>query len=482
MRIETLLRAILPALLAASEGAGGQSAVEERIARVEKGLLPRAVLKGDAGKRVSIAERMAYHGVPGMSMAVIEEGRLAWARAYGVRGCDGQDPVTPATLFQAASLSKPVSALGALLLVQQRRLELDADVRQWLHTWEPGESITLRQLLSHTAGLTVPGFSGYAPGAPLPAVMQILNGRPPANNGPVRVVIRPGTRIEYSGGGYVAVQQLVTQVTQLSFDEYMRRAVFSPLAMTHSAFEQPLSGDRARSAACGYRRDGSKVQGNWMVHPELAPSGLWTTPSDLARMMIEVQDAAAGRPARTLQPEWAREMVTGHIGNAGLGFFLTGPNGPSRRLIHSGRNAGFDALLVAYKNGRQGAVVMINRNNNGGFISEVLESVAREYRWPDYIPAAPQQEYEAVPASVQRSCAGVYEAPGHPRLTVIFEEDKLFARTGEDPWFRIYPASESEFFATGNSTRWTFVKSPDGRVRQVVARSGNSELRRRRLP
>jgi len=125
---------------------------------------------------------------------------------------------------------------------------------------------------------------------------------------------------------------------------------------------------------------------------------------------------------------------------------------------------------------------MINRNNNGGFINEVLESVAREYGWPDYISPTPQKEYEAVPVSVQASYAGVYEAPDRPRLTIVFEDNKLFARAGDDVWFRIYPASPSEFFATENPTRWTFVKGPDGRVREVVTRSGNSEIHRRRLP
>lgn len=467
---------------AASGGMRVQSVMDERIARVEQGLLPRAVLKGETGRRASIAERMAYHGVPGMSMAVIEDGQLAWARAYGVRGREGQGPVTPDTLFQAASLSKSVSALGALLLVQQQRLELDADLRRWLGSWEPGEGITIRQLLSHTAGLTGAGFSGYTPGAPLPTVPQILNGQPPANNDPVRVVIRPGTQVQYSGGGYVAVQQIVMEVAQLPFDEYMQKAVFAPLNMTHSSFEQPLSQDRARSAAIGYHRDGSKLSGNWMVYPELAPAGLWTTPTDLARMMMEVQDAATGRPTRALKPELAREMLTGRIDNAGLGVFLTGPNGSSRRFMYSGRNAGFDALLVAYKSGRQGIVVMINRNNNGGFVNEVIESVAREYNWPDYTPSTPQLEYEAVPTSIQVAYAGVYEAPDRPRLTVVFEDGMLFARAGDNAWFRLYPASASEFFTTENATRWTFVKNPDGLVREVVARSGTSELHRGRVP
>jgi hypothetical protein len=219
-----------------------------------------------------------------------------------------------------------------------------------------------------------------------------------------------------------------------------------------------------------------------MVHPELAPAGLWTTPKDLARFIIEMQDAVAGRPSLILKPEWAREMLTARARNAGLGFFLTGPNGSSRRFIHSGRNPGYDAYLVAYKKGRQAAVVMINRNNNGGFINEFLESVAREYRWPDYISSAPQQEYEPIPVSIQASYAGTYEAPDRPGLQVVFEEEKLFGRVGENPWFRMYPSSASEFFAVDNDTRWTFVKTPSGHAQEVIARTGNSGVHRRRLP
>jgi CubicO group peptidase (beta-lactamase class C family) len=370
--------------------------------------------------------------------------------------------------------------VGALLLVQQQRLELDADVRQWLRSWKPEEAITLRQVLSHTAGLTVSGFSGYAPGTPLPTTLQILKGDRPANSDAVRIAEQPGKQVRYSGGGYVVVQQLVIDVTQLPFEEYMRRSVLAPLGMTRSFFEQPLSADHARAAASGYRRDGSRIQGNWMVHPELAPAGLWTTPSDIARLMIELQDALAGRATHILQSKWAREMLTGSVDNAGLGVFLAGPNGSSRRFMHSGRNAGFDALMVGYKHGRQGVVVMMNRNNNGKFIDEVIESVAREYAWPDYLGETTQVEYGAVPASIQASYAGEYEAAAKPPLTIFFEDGKLFARSGADVWFRIYPASETEFFTTDNPTRWTFVKS-GGRVTGVITRSGAIEVHRQRV-
>jgi CubicO group peptidase (beta-lactamase class C family) len=474
---------VLPVLFAAPRTAArGQAAADSSIARVERGLLPRAVPKGQAGKRASITERMKYHGIPAMSLAVIEDGHIAWARAYGVRDRNDKVPVTIETLFQAASLSKTVSALGALALVQAQRVDLDGDVRQWLRSWKSDQGVTLRQLLSHTAGLGVSGFAGYVPGTPLPTTVQILNGEKPANNGPVRAVASPGTTVSYSGGGYVAVQQLIMDVTQSSYDEYMQRLVLSSLTMTHSGFEQPLPANRARLAAWGHRRDGSTLERNWMIQPELAPAGLWTTPSDLAQVIIELQDALAGRRSRLLTQGSAREMLTARVGNAGLGVFLTGPNGASRRFIHSGRNAGFDAMLVGYKNGRQGAVVMINRNNNEGFIEEVLESVAREYRWPDYITWTSQLEHERVPAAIQATYAGTYEATGRPSLIVVWEDEKLFGRPGDDPWFRLYPVSENEFVTIDNEARWTFAKGPDGRVSEVIVRSGGSELRRRRVP
>jgi CubicO group peptidase (beta-lactamase class C family) len=398
---------------------------------VEQGLLPRAVAKNQAQRRMSIAERMAYHGVPGLSVAVVEDGRMVWARAYGVQEAGSKHLVDTSTLFQAASISKPLTALGTLLLVQRKRLELDSDARQWLGPWKPDVAFTLRQLLSHTAGISVAEFAGYAPATALPNALQILQGQRPATNAPVRVTSAPGKQFGYSGGGYVAVQQIITDVTRLPFADY-------------------------------------------------APAGLWTTPTDLARVIVELQDALAGRPARILETAMAREMLTGRFENVGLGVFLTGPNGAARRFTHTGRNAGYDAVLVAYKNGRQGAVAMINRNNNEGFLNEVLESIAREYAWPDYLPQSPQREYETVPSAIQAPYAGIYQAAGQPALTIVFENDKLFGRSGETPWFRLYPESATQFFAIDNNTRWTFVKGTGGTIGEVIVRTGENELRLRR--
>jgi CubicO group peptidase (beta-lactamase class C family) len=468
----------------APPGARAQTDASERISRVEMGLLPRAVPEGEAGKPMSIAQRMAYHGVPAMSIAVIEEGKVQWASAYGVteRGTDRR--AAPQTLFQAASVSKPVSAVGALRLAGEGKISLDDNVNRWLRSWKVPESpltadekVTLRRLLNHTAGLTVDGFSGYEPGSALPTVQQILDGQPPANNAPVRVATVPGTKFSYSGGGYVEVQQLVIDVTGQPFDSYMRESVFQKLGMTSSTYEQPLTAARAATAASGYARDGTKLPGNWKIHPELAPAGLWTTPTDLAQVVIELQDSLAGRPSRVLTRDMAKQMLTAPTGNTGLGVFLVGGNGAARRFMHSGRNAGFDAMFVGYKNGRQGAVVMINRNNNGGFIEEVLESVAREYHWPGFATQPGQRQYISIFPEAMKSYAGLYETSGHLGLRIEVVDGHLFAKPGEDAWMPLFPASQTEFFSAQSDGTWIFTKDGVSRAREVIRRSNDREVR-----
>ena len=458
-----------------------QSEVPERIRRVEMGLLPLAVPEGMQGKPFSISERMAYHGIPAMSIAVIEDGKIQWARAFGVGERNAGRAITPHTLFQAASVSKLVSAVGALRLVSEQKITLDEDVNRSLRSWKvpdgpqtAQQKVTLRRLLSHSAGLTVEGFSGYAPGAALPNVQQILDGQPPANNAPVRVVNVPGTQFSYSGGGYVVVQQLVMDLTGLPFDRYMRESVFEKLGMADSVYGQPLP---TMDAASGHARDGTELAGKWKVHPELAPAGLWTTPTDLAQVVIEVQDSMSGRPSRVLPQDLAKQMLSAPTGNAGLGCFLVGANGAARRFMHSGRNAGFDAMLIGYKNGRQGAVVMINRNNNGGFIDEVLESVAREYHWPGVVTSAAQRQYVSLRPDLMKSYAGLYETSDHRSLRIEVVEGKLFARPGENPWMPLFPASETQFFSTQGDGIWVVANLGANGAGEVVKRSDGGQIR-----
>ncbi len=303
--------------------------------------------------------------VPGVSIAVIHNGEIAWARGFGVTRLGG-DPVTPDTLFQAGSISKPVAAAGVLALVQSGKLGLDTDVNEYLTSWKvtansftEGAKITLRQLLTHTAGMTVHGFPGYASDADVPTLVQVLNGQVPANTPPIVVDIAPGKIWRYSGGGYVVAQQLLDDVTGMPFTRFMQETVLSPVGMTRSTYEQPLPEDRIAVAATPYRDTGRPVRGGAHTYPEMSAAGLWTTASDLARFAIAVQSSFAGRSNGFLSAAITRQMVTPGLGGWGLGF-----HADRRWFAHGGADDGFQANLFAYNDG-DGVVVMTNSDNGG---------------------------------------------------------------------------------------------------------------------
>ena len=291
---------------------------------------PAADSPSDVVDDVILGEMRKRH-VAGLSLAIIQDGKIVKARGYGVTERGGDSPVTTATLFQAGSISKSVSALGALRLVEQSKLALDEDVNARLVTWKVPvneftreKKVTLRGLLSHTAGLTVHGFPGYATDDPVPTVVQVLDGAKPANTKPIRVDFVPGSKWRYSGGGYTVMQQMIVDVTGKPFPRFMREAVLGPLAMKESTFEQPLPAGTAKLTATGYYGDRSPVKGRWHIYPEMAAAGLWTTPSDLARFAIGVQEALAGKSDQVLSRRMARQMLTDQKDHDGLGVFLEG--------------------------------------------------------------------------------------------------------------------------------------------------------------
>jgi CubicO group peptidase (beta-lactamase class C family) len=337
-----------------------------------------------------IKEQLRNHHVSGLSLAVIQDGKIVKAKGYGVIDTNNKAPVTSSTLFQAGSVSKSVTALGALSLVEKGQLALDEDVNTKLTTWKVPENeftkekkVTLRGLLSHTVGLTVHGFRGYAVEEPKPTLVQVLNGEKPANSPPIRVDITPGSQWRYSGGGYTVMQQMLVDVTGMSFPQFMQNTVLTPLGMTSSTYEQPLPSDRAQLTATGYYSATKAVEGRWHIYPEMAAAGLWTTPSDLARFAIGIQQALAGASAPVISQALAKQMLTNQKDNDGLGVFLEG-SGKALRFNHSGRDEGFDAVLVAYAETGQGAVIMINKNEDSPMTSRILEMIAQTYHWPDY--------------------------------------------------------------------------------------------------
>ncbi len=385
-------QASAPAANAANRALQEESPViEQRIRRVERGLVP-TTRSGRPAPRVGLLERMKRLKVPGASVAVINRSAIEWIRAYGVVEAGTARRVTTETLFQAAAISRPVAAVAALRLVEEGKLSLDEDVNTRLRSWKVPENenlreqkVTLRRILSNSAGLTVSGFRGYAITDPLPTLVQVLDGSPPANSPPVTVELVPGSRWRYSAGGFAVLQQLLVDVTGRPFPQFARDAVLERAGMRHSTFDQPLPASLARSAATGHLENGSPIEGRWHVYPEAAAAGLWSTPSDLAHFAIAIERARAGESRRLLSERMIEEVLTRQIDHWGLGLRLDG-TGHARRFSHSGSNDGYRCLLVAYAQTGQGAVVMTNSDNGAELAQELMASIARVYGWPDYLP------------------------------------------------------------------------------------------------
>jgi CubicO group peptidase (beta-lactamase class C family) len=450
------------------------------IAAIENGLVPPVLIKGRPAPTATLARRMAETHVPGVSIAFFDHGRIVWAKGYGLADVASGRPVTPDTLFEAGSISKPLTATAALRLVQAGQLDLDQDVDTRLKAWRVPDNaftakakVTLRRLLSHTAGLTVHGFDGYARNQPVPSVVQVLNGQPPANSAPVVVDAVPGSHWAYSGGGYVVTQLLLMEATGLSFPDLMREEVFAPAGMAHSTYEQPLPQPLYDSAATGYRGDGQPVAGNWHVYPEMAAAGLWTTPSDLARWAIQIQKAYAGRSDRLLSPAVARQMLTSQVPSGaaalwGLGVQLTDQDG-SRRFGHSGDDQGFHNDLEAFTTGSgQGVAIMTNGDDGGVLIEEILRAVARSYGWAALEPE--ERAIVAVDPAILARYAGSYEVPGVAKLTISVRDGRLYAAApvlAPDP-FELMPQSPTQFFVQANGLTFEFVTSPDGAPAKIM--------------
>jgi len=445
-----------------------------RIRRVENGLLTAVVPKGYPAAPMRLADRMAYYDVPGVSVAVINNGQIEWAKGYGLVEAGSRMPVTARTRFQAASISKPLTAMAALALVQQGVLNLDEHVNRKLKSWRVPdnqftrrEMVTLRRLLNHSAGMTGADVGSYAAGQALPTLVQALNGEKPANTAPIRVDVLPGSTWRYSGGGYSVVQLLMTEVTGKPFAGLLQELVLNKIGMTDSTFQQPLPEEWKAVSGTGHDVNGDPIEGRWRTFPEAAAAGLWTTASDLARFTIELQRSFHGTSNKVLSVDTTRQMLTKEQGDWGLGIGL-GRTGKSRNFTHAGWNEGFTCILFAYFDRGQGAVVMTNGDRGDNLFNEILRSIAREYGWADYRPI--ERVVTRVDPAVFRSYVGRYDAGGIP-TTISSAEDQLFLLAppfGPRP-VKLYPAGGDRFFMLDRDVEVSFVKDARGNVTELQA-------------
>jgi len=359
--------------------------VSSEINSIENGLLPAYQVKGDSTITYNILDRMEHYKVPGVSIALVEDGKIKWAKGYGIANTDTKTNVDANTIFQAGSISKPVAALSALKLVEEGKLDLDTDVNTYLKDWQipankftTTKKVTLRRLLTHTAGMTVHGFPGYEQKDSFPSIIQVLNGQ--GNTSKIFVDTIPNSIWRYSGGGYTLMEKIVEDTSKKSLEGYMAENFLTPLGMSNSTYQQPLSAKYHINASAAYNSKGEIAEGFWNNYPEQAAAGLWTTPTDLAKYAIEVQQILAGKENGVLTKRTIDQMLTKHKNNWGLGPSLQWEK-DSLIFRHGGKNRGFTNEFISFANKGSAVIVMTNADSGGKLISEILRAISKKYNW-----------------------------------------------------------------------------------------------------
>jgi CubicO group peptidase (beta-lactamase class C family) len=412
---------------------------------------------------------MAQLHVPAASVAVVKDMEIVWTEAWGVLELGQPAQATPSTLFQSASISKAVAAVGALCLVRDGQLSLDDDIESVLHSWHlPRESyteqVTLRRLLSHSAGTGTPGFEGYAADAPLPTLPQMLDGEPPANSPAVRLYTSPGTQFSYSGGGYLIVQAMMEEVTGAPFAQVMRERVFAPLGMDNSHYAPLDPALHARAASGHVNR--APIPGKGPIHIESAPGGLWTTPSDLAMLTIEIMRAYQGATGPVLTPTIVQTMFTSEFWDFGLGVRVLG-EGDALHINHGGATRGWHGQFIAYPARGESITVLTNGANGYVLWPEIERGIAQSLGWPGWetevcTPLALSPDEIA-------AYTGMYKGNDfnvEVRSTRLSDDDSLLGVCvvfGADTWAGV-PTEEDVFELLDFEGQMVFERAPDGEV------------------
>ena len=439
---------------------------------------------------LTISELMARFNVPGVSIAVIRDHEIHWAKGYGIADVATGAPVNAETMFQAASMSKPVAAMGVLRAVQDGLFTLDDDINRILTSWKlaGGEftrqrPVTPRMLTSHTSGLGDGfGFPGYDPSDTVPTVVQFLEGHRHSNVGVLFMERAPMTLMEYSGGGVTLMQQALSDARKRPFADIMRDDVLRPIGMTRSTFEQPLPQSFDRNAARAHSSDGKAMGAKWHVYPEMAAAGLWTTPSDLARFLIEVQRSAAGQSNRVLSRTIVQEMLSPvGVGDYAVGFSIA-KIGQGWYFTHGGSNWGFRATMLAHKVKGYGLVIMTNADQGGAVAAELSRRIQLAYEWDSFAQPAPRgyrPPVERVEITVAeealRAFVGEYQLTPQLSLTITLEDGRLQAQPTGQSKATLFAEAADMFFLRVVNAQVRFTRAPSGEVTGLILYQGGGQ-------
>jgi len=500
--IEKTLLVSFASMTLAFASFSGDVTLESRIEAMETGLRPSVHIVGTEKQRWSIEDRMAHYNVPGMSIVIIKDGKIIFAKGYGVKEAGTTENVDTNTVFSVGSLSKIGTAATTLRLTAAGEIDLNKDVNSYLKRWQvpsneftKQHAVTLRGILSHTSGLSLWGFPDFNPGEDLPTVLNTLDATGPARTEAVRAFYVPGSSWRYSGGGTTVQQLLLEDVTGLPFTEATQKYTLVPLGMSRSTYQNPLPASHGNIAKA-HDRNGNltALPRGWHAFPEMAASGLWSTPSDYAQMVIAFMESYKGAENSFLPQALAEDMMTpvGYGAN-GLGPQMSGV-GINRRFSHGGANQSYRAWMEGHLERGTGMVLFTNGTRGGALNNEVKRAVADAFDWPYY------QEVDAPDYVISekglKEFSGDYEWASHgpsaaQRVLVSADRDTTFTIKLEGGKLLrgrrvLIPVGPSQFICEGcdrsESTSYEFTRDIDGKVVGFTIRAAGDAESARKIP
>lgn len=349
---------------------------------IENNLIPMYSVAGKV-RRMTIPEMMKQDNIPGLSIAFVDNGQIAWTKHYGYANLGDSIPISSETVFTGASLSKPVTAIAALNLVEKGILNLDEDVNLKLKEWKipetkltKNEKVTLRRLIGHNAGIKNDLWSSYLPKDQVPTLNQMLAGEEPSVEPQVSVIHEPGSKVEYSNSGYSIIQKLLMDVSNEEFNEIIDKLIFDPVGMENSSFKQPIPDKLKQRKAIGYTEELTPYP--YRLFPYQAAGGIWTTPTDLAKFMITLLNDYQKGTNKLISKEMAQTIFRKNIGRY---VFTLWNWGDDIVFQHYGSNQGFNCFMYGSIDQNQGIIVMTNSDNSFGIFDYIQRAVNSEYQW-----------------------------------------------------------------------------------------------------
>lgn len=469
---------IIGFILIAFQTSAQSNSDKDKMKQVENNLIPFVPVKDFKGW--NILDRMKYYGVPGVSIAVIKDYKIDWAKGYGFADTIQKIPVTTETMFSAGSISKFLMSITALKMVENGQMELDRPINNYLTSWKIAENeftqktpVTLRMLLSHSSGTSQSSYFGFTPNEPLPSIVEILSGAKIAGTRGVVVNSEPNKEFRYSGGGSMIAQMALMDVSKLSFANLTKEALFDKLGMANSTFEQPVPLKYKKQSAWAYS-NASWFKGMPYVYPQQAAAGLYTTPTDLAKIFIDVQKSYLGK-GKILGQSMTKQMLTpqkivsdgAYKENIGIGPFLIqrtdnkNPNGVYFEF--TGVNAGFLAYGIASVTGGNGVIIMLNSGDDvNGLGKEIRRAIAKVYNWNNFLP----EEIEPMKLGDQalNKLSGRYRMGTDEVLYLRKENDYLVENINEGNNIYCFPISKDTIVFTDYNIKAGFKFNQNGEV------------------